>query len=458
MMRYTDLLWLGAPLPEDVEKLKWHGDLQKAAARIDRYLEKEIPQAQRSRLEAEKEVLRRLPEAYTLTDAQAAERFSKVFEGASAGELAELIDNGAVDWIYCEGERKIIGNFAENLIKTRPAYAARAKGEYRAQVTESEENAARLDREIEKMQRTGQSRWRFTLRESFTLKKDRPDGPGTVRVHLPLPVEYAQVEEFKLLCTSEPPALIASPVQPQRTVFFERPMRAGERIEVEFSYTIRAQYVHLEPDKVLPEQPVFCTGEQLPHIVLTPYIRAVAAEITGGDRNPLVRARRIYDYITSHLMYSFVRPYMAITDIPGYAASGWKGDCGIQALLFVTLCRAADIPARWQSGLYTTPVNVGCHDWAQFYVEPYGWLFADCSFGGSAWRAGSTLRHEFYFGNLEPFRMPAAAEFQQEFAPPRNFPRNDPYDNQVGEAEYADRPMEADEFELKAELLKAEEL
>lgn len=38
-------------------------------------------------------------------------------------------------------------------------------------------------------------------------------------------------------------------------------------------------------------------------------------------------------------MYSFVRPYMAITDIPGYAASGWKGDCGIQALLFVTLCR-----------------------------------------------------------------------------------------------------------------------
>lgn len=33
-----------------------------------------------------------------------------------------------------------------------------------------------------------------------------------------------------------------------------------------------------------------------------------------------------------------------------------------------------------------------------------------------------------------------------------------PYDNQVGEAEYADRPMEAGEFELKTELLKAEEL
>ena len=458
MMKYTDLLFLGAPLPEDVEKLKWHGDLAHAARRIDKYLEGDLPQAQRSRLEAEKEVLRRLPEAYTLTWEEAVRRFDEVFEDASAGELEELVENGAVDWIWCEGERRIIYNFAENLLKTRPAYSARAKGEYQDQVRDNQANAERLDQVIHTMQEKGSSRWRFTLRESFTLKKDREDGPGIVRVHLPLPVEYAQVESFTLLRTSEEPAFIAPAAQPHRTIFFERPMKAGETIEVEFSYTIRADYVRPDPSKVLNEQPTFYTEEQLPHIALTPYIRAVAAEITGGDKNPLIWARRIYDYITSHLMYSFVRPYMAITDIPGYAASGWKGDCGIQALLFVTLCRAADIPARWQSGLYTTPVNVGCHDWAQFYVEPYGWLFADCSFGGSAWRAGSTLRHDFYFGNLEPFRMPAASDFQQEFSPARKFPRNDPYDNQVGEAEYADRPMEAGEFELKTELLKAEEL
>ena len=43
MMKYTDLLFLGAPLPEDVEKLKWHGDLAHAARRIDQYLEGDIP-------------------------------------------------------------------------------------------------------------------------------------------------------------------------------------------------------------------------------------------------------------------------------------------------------------------------------------------------------------------------------------------------------------------------------
>ena len=234
MMKYTDLLFLGAPLPEDVEKLKWHGDLAHAARRIDKYLEGDLPQAQRSRLEAEKEVLRRLPEAYTLTWEEAVRRFDEVFEDASAGELEELVENGAVDWIWCEGERRIIYNFAENLLKTRPAYSARAKGEYQDQVRDNQANAERLDQVIHTMQEKGSSRWRFTLRESFTLKKDREDGPGIVRVHLPLPVEYAQVESFTLLRTSEEPAFIAPAAQPHRTIFFERPMKAGETIEVEF--------------------------------------------------------------------------------------------------------------------------------------------------------------------------------------------------------------------------------
>lgn len=105
------------------------------------------------------------------------------------------------------------------------------------------------------MQEKGSSRWRFTLRESFTLKKDREDGPGIVRVHLPLPVEYAQVESFTLLRTSEEPAFIALAAQPHRTIFFERPMKAGETIEVEFSYTIRADYVRPTPQRCSMSSP-----------------------------------------------------------------------------------------------------------------------------------------------------------------------------------------------------------
>ena len=123
-------------------------------------------------------------------------------------------------------------------------------------------------------------------------------------------------------------------------------------------------------------------------------------------------------------------------------ATRLKGDCGVFALLFITLCRCAGVPARWQSGLYTTPLEIGMHDWAQFYVAPYGLDY----------------RRDFYFGNLDPFRMVAASEFQHEFDPPRRYMRYDPYDNQDGEAEYEDMPLLNSEIYTDQEMIEIEEL
>ena len=41
--------------------------------------------------------------------------------------------------------------------------------------------------------------------------------------------------------------------------------------------------------------------------------------------------------------------------IPETCALGLTGDCGVLALLFLTLCRCAGIPAQWQSGLTAEP-------------------------------------------------------------------------------------------------------
>lgn len=145
--------------------------------------------------------------------------------------------------------------------------------------------------------------------------------------------------------------------------------------------------------------------------------------------------------------YSYVREYLTITNIPDYMATGLKGDCGIQALLFITLCRCAGIPAKWQSGSYVNPASIGNHDWAMFYIAPYGWLHCDCSFGGSAYRNGAENRWNFYFGNLEPFRMAANSEFQLDFDPPKTYLRADPYDNQRGECEYENRRLTFHDFD-----------
>ena len=153
-----------------------------------------------------------------------------------------------------------------------------------------------------------------------------------------------------------------------------------------------------------------------------------------------------------------MRQYAAITNIPEYCAYNQKGDCGVQAILFITLCRIIGIPAKWQSGLHVDPYSAGCHDWAEFYVEPYGWLFADPSFGGGALRNNDKERWNFYFGNLDPFRMVANSDFHYDFYPERKFLRHDPYDNQVGEIEYSDRPLKSNEYKTFVKSVEVHEI
>ncbi|MEG0367518.1 MAG: transglutaminase-like domain-containing protein, partial [Coprobacillus sp.] len=194
------------------------------------------------------------------------------------------------------------------------------------------------------------------------------------------------------------------------------------------------------------------------HIVFTPYLKSLVSEVIGDETNPLLKAKSIYDYITSHVMYSFVRPYITLPPIAEYMATGLKGDCGLQAVLFITMCRIAKIPATWQAGLFVTPHEIGNHDWARFYIAPYGWLYADCSFGGSGYRNGSSLRRNFYFGNLEPFRIPSTSEFQSTMNPPMLYTRRDPYDNQTGEVEYINHPLLPTQYEMYQEIIEMKEI
>lgn len=126
--------------------------------------------------------------------------------------------------------------------------------------------------------------------------------------------------------------------------------------------------------------------EVLPHMAFTPYLENLLEEILEDETNPIKQARKIFDFVTTKVNYSFMREYFTIENISEYAAVNLKGDCGVQAILFITLCRMSGIPAKWQSGLYVSSHYTGCHDWAQFYVAPYGWVHADLSFAGGAYR------------------------------------------------------------------------
>lgn len=487
--RFEDIENLYVDLPEDIVKRKWHGDFKGADRLIGLWLERDIPEGLRSRLLLEREILKRLPLEYPYSYREALAKLRESVPDMTEREFRSLQDQGRTDWIYVDGEERFFNRFVETLLKVNrsvkeradraaefagrengggePACAGRTYEKYahgkhagdgseKRQPDVSPEKQALLD-VISQIREQGRAEYYFRIRASLHIR-DESFQKGRVTVHIPVPAESRQLRDIRILAASAEQYELAAADSPQRAICFQEDMQENHEFWVEYSYVNKVDYVEMKRSEVQPADPVeFAEDlkEQLPHIRFTPYMRALAEKLTEGLENPLEKARSIYDYITAHVEYSFVRNYFTIENLTEYAAVGGRGDCGIQALMFITLCRIAGVPARWQSGLYTTPFSAGCHDWAQVYIAPYGWRYVDCSFGGSAYREGDEERRRFYFGNLDPFRMVANSRFQQEFDVRRRFLRADPYDNQRGEAEYEDRGLGSEGVIWKAEILEA---
>ena len=430
-----DMRYLNVPLPEDLMKLKWGGDYERLISVIDRRLADEtLPAPLRKRLQLERILAARIPSQYPYSYEDALELLRANIRDFKDEELETLWEENTADWIYINGRVQFHELFFENLMKTRDDYGARFLGT----MEDNEKNAALLRENVRLMEEHGGRtvHMRLLTRLSLTPEAEKACMGKTAHVYMPLPVEYVQVRNLRLLGfegTAGEPVSVDNGSYPQRTARFETVIRGGEVWQTEFEFDNETVFRNPDPSQVLFSQPSFYTGEEAPHIRFTPYLRELTRSVTEGEENPLLEAEKIYRFITSQVKYSFVRSYSTVEDIPEFTAANRKGDCGFQALLFITMCRIAGIPARWQSGLYATPLTVGSHDWAQYYVAPFGWLSADCSFGGSAFRQGDEKRRAYYGANLDPYRIPYASQFMHSFSREEEGLRDDPYDNQSGE-------------------------
>ncbi|MGX7245314.1 transglutaminase domain-containing protein [Enterococcus quebecensis] len=454
---YYDLSYMSVPLPEDVVKLKNYGDFEGAEKLITHLLSNELPEALRKRLEIEQDIIRIVGiNEYPFGMEEANKMMKDTIKDYQEKELTLLKEKGKVDWIYIDGKVHFQRRFLMNLIKTQADYEARLIVKEDSEVDRLRKQE--LTENVQIMKEKGGRKVKIHLKTSIQVKKEYERPGEKVRVHLPLPKDCKQVSDIRILKTTPEATFVAPEKEAQRTVYFETILEEGQLFSVEYSYINQVDYVELDPSQVSELQPEFELSEQLPHIRFTPYLEQLLAEILSGEMNPIIKARKIYDFITTKVNYSFMREYFTIDNISEYAAVNLKGDCGVQAILFITLCRMANIPAKWQSGLYVSQYYTGCHDWAQFYVAPYGWVFADLSFGGGARRNGDLERWNYYFGNLDIFRMPANSEIQKEFNPPKQFLRADPIDSQRGEFEYENQGLPYAYLDVKQELIAMDEL
>lgn len=459
-MNVHDLIaYQNTGLPEDILRRKLHGDFTGALRLIDRRLQDpKTNTALANSLRFHREMLLRLPEEFPYTKEEALALVRADIPDFTMAELEDLMDSRAIRWIYVNGEERIFDRFYDSILKAVPSMAQRAKASLSGVESKDAPKENPLDAIIAKLKAQGSLSYKIRIRASLRLEDDQFTPGMFLRAHLPIPADCSQQQDIRIEALFPADGALSPADAPQRTVCWEKTMAENQPFSVTYSYCSTVSYVDAYHGHGVSSGASFDTGEKAPHIVFTPYIRALAAELTQGLTDPLQKARAFYDFITKNMQYTYMPDYFVLEQIPQTCALEYSGDCGVFALLFITLCRCVGIPAQWQSGNTAEPDFIGCHDWARFYAEPYGWLPVDPSYGVSAHRQGCEERRQFYFGNLDPFRMIANREFQADFTIPKAHWRSDPYDNQSGELETTDRGFTGSQWIPTKEILCCEEI
>jgi len=433
--------FLTAGLPDDIRRLVELGNFSLAEERIRRVLEGDkLPDIMRNRLLYELERLRRVRFDYSIGREEALAMLKQEVLDFSEEDLRRWMEDGSIDFRTIDGEERFFRGFIPNLFRFNEEARKRRKRE------EERTDERILINHISSVMRGEMRKARYRVLMEARLKKKVE---GVVRCWLPFPRPNEIQDEIKLVSADPQKYIIADEGSEQRTIYFE----GYDVFRVEYEFRTSPRFVKVDPASAEVDEGLSkYLDEKPPHICFTYFLRKLSDEITKGERNPYLRAKAIYKWIVRNVKYASAYEYSTYENISDYVARNLRGDCGMQALLFITLARISGVPAKWQSGWYVNPARVSMHDWAQFHIKPYGWLHVDPSFGGHF-----PEYSDFYFGGIDHFRLVFNEDIQSEFTPGKRFVRSDPVDNQRGELEWDEGNLYYDSWGSELRILRFSE-
>ncbi|NUN47912.1 MAG: transglutaminase domain-containing protein [Candidatus Brocadiae bacterium] len=171
------------------------------------------------------------------------------------------------------------------------------------------------------------------------------------------------------------------------------------------------------------------------HVIIDDGIRSLSKQIVGAETNPVIAARKIYDWVLANIEYWVKNPLTLKASPVGsteYCLSTKTGNCTDFHSLWTSLARAAGIPTRMVYGSFFKKeldgkdADQSYHCWPEFYVSGIGWIphdvaVADIFVGdfqlnkdnegkvrlttADGYTAGDPAKVEYYFGNLEERRV-----------------------------------------------------
>jgi transglutaminase-like putative cysteine protease len=449
-----------------VRRLVDAGQFKSAEAQLAAALaQPALPASQREALNFERERMRRILLDFSLNAEDVQSRLRRQIPDLTPAEFAAWDAAGLLERQLIDGRTLYFNRAPSNLFRLSAAAVKRRSASTPPWTDGPMETANAYHREVRDQAVATRKHFvaprHVRVTYSLTVNADAVPNGETLRAWLPFPRALPGQQEGVRLIESTPTEHNIAPESAlQRTVYLERRAEAGKPtlFSITYELTVFGQYHPIDPARVepAPRTPALAPhlAERAPHIVFTPAIRKFSREIVGAETNPYRIAQKLFAAV-DRIPWAGAREYSTISNISDYALHAGHADCGQQTLLLMTLLRLNGIPTRWQSGWVYSDAQIGnekydnMHDWGQLYLQPYGWVPMDVTFGRLA--SGDPQIDAFYLGGLDAYRIAFNDDFSQPFVPAKQHFRSDTVDSQRGEVEWRDGNLYFDQWDYKFE-------
>ncbi len=222
----------------------------------------------------------------------------------------------------------------------------------------------------------------------------RNSGPGTLKdIKISLAVPPEKLENQQLLGPVEfapQPDRFALDRWDQEVALYRFPkLLPAETVTVGYKVKMRIGNLHyyVFPEKVgslgqIPEEirkKYLADGSR--YLIRDVSIQEAARKAVDGETNPYWMARRVHDFVLQKVRFKGEGGW----DTAPVVLKRGSGSCSESAFLFIALCRASELPARFEAGSLIrgdwASVDQDNHRWAEVYLPNYGWIPFDPSVG-----------------------------------------------------------------------------
>jgi transglutaminase-like putative cysteine protease len=256
------------------------------------------------------------------------------------------------------------------------------------------------------------------VRQTVTLK-EIPEGSRSVRLWIAIPGDaHAQkLLDLKVSSAPGPWRIERESEHGNRFIYVEVEEPGTKELSVVVDFSVRREPIRerIDPASSGPltdaHRSLFAEflRTDTPLMEVDAKIRTIADRACGSERNVVLQARRLFDYVADYADHYSKDPTKPKCG-RGAAVDclEQKGGCCTDLhSLFIALARARGIPARLQFGLRLQPqneakqVDPGYRCWVEYFVPGYGWVPTDVVAGDS----GALAERDAYVSGLDDRRL-----------------------------------------------------